>query len=312
MAASITLAHLSDVHLSPIEGFTLPYWNLKRGLGYLNWRRGRIAVHQRRVAEQIAADIRAQAPDHIAVTGDLANLGLPAEYVAARVWLEALGPADRVSVVPGNHDIYTGRLYGASCLTEWAPFMASDGFGLEHGGVRDGFPYVRRAGDVALIGVNSAVPAPPFVAAGRVGAAQLDALAVILERLRGAGLARVVMIHHPPLPGQAPTMRALEDALALKTVLEQQGADLVLHGHNHTQTQVWVPSANGSAAVCGAASASAAIAHHDEPLARYYLYRFEPISEGAARPAIQCITRGLGHEDGDVVELDRIHLTPPS
>jgi hypothetical protein len=29
----LTIAHLTDVHLGPVEGFTPRYWNLKRGLG---------------------------------------------------------------------------------------------------------------------------------------------------------------------------------------------------------------------------------------------------------------------------------------
>ena len=39
---------------------------------------------------------RRSTPDHIAVTGDLVNLSLPAEYAPARAWLDALGsPARR-------------------------------------------------------------------------------------------------------------------------------------------------------------------------------------------------------------------------
>ena len=59
MDSTVTLAHVSDVHLAPIEGFAMRYWNIKRVLGYLNWQRGRVRVHQRCVADKIAADIRA-------------------------------------------------------------------------------------------------------------------------------------------------------------------------------------------------------------------------------------------------------------
>ena len=308
MPATLTLAHLSDVHLAPLPRLTMPYWNLKRALGFLNWQRGRIRVHQRGVIDKIVADVRAQSPDHIAVTGDLANLGLPTEYEAARHWLGELGSADRVSVVPGNHDIYSGRLHGASCLDTWGPYMASDAWGRSKCGGENGFPYVRRLGCVALIGLNSAVPTPPFVAAGHLGSDQLASLAGCLDHLRAEGLVRVVMIHHPPLPGQSPKRRALEDAPALKTVLEQHGAELVLHGHNHTDTMVWLPSVTGSVPVCGIASASAGIAHHDEPLARYALYSFAPHETNTQAPNIQRITRGLAVPGGEVVELSRSAL----
>ncbi len=55
---------------------------------------------------------------------------------------------------------------------------------------------------MALIGLCSAVPTPPFVASGRLGREQLDAFEGELRALSNEGLARVVLIHHPPLPGQ--------------------------------------------------------------------------------------------------------------
>ena len=50
--------------------------------------------------------MKRQAPDHIAVTGDIANIGLAEEYRHGRDLLESLGTAHDVSFVPGNHDIY--------------------------------------------------------------------------------------------------------------------------------------------------------------------------------------------------------------
>ena len=38
-----TIAHLSDVHLHPIAGFTPRHWSLKRALGYANFVRTRRA-----------------------------------------------------------------------------------------------------------------------------------------------------------------------------------------------------------------------------------------------------------------------------
>ena len=63
----------------------------KRGLGYLNWLRKRRAIHRPEVLAAIVADLKAQQPDHIAVTGDLVNLSLSNEFAPARAWLDALG-----------------------------------------------------------------------------------------------------------------------------------------------------------------------------------------------------------------------------
>ncbi len=295
---TVTLAHLSDVHLAPLRGFTPGYWNVKRGLGFLNWHRRRYKIHQRAIADLIAADLIQQRVDHIAVTGDLTNLGLPQEFIEARKWLEHVGAPDRVSVVPGNHDIYTKRMSGASCLEDWAPYMTSDDWGRNQFGAQsEVFPYVRKLGQVALVGVNSAVPTPPFYAYGRVGSQQLERLAAVLDLLRRGGLMRVVMIHHPPLPGQAPRMKALSDASELKTVLEQHGAELVLHGHNHMETVVSMPCSGGTCVISGVPSASAAIAAHErEPVARYHIYTLNGTEK------IERISRGLD-SNGSIVEL---------
>lgn len=306
MTDTFTLVHLSDVHLSPITGFHARHWNAKRALGFLNWQRGRRRVHLRSVAERLAADALAQAPDHIAVTGDLANLGLPGEYAAALEWLKALGEPERVSVVPGNHDIYTGRLGGASCLDSWAPYMRNSESWKRDEAVR--FPYVRTQGPVALIGLNSAVPTPPFVAAGELGRAQLEQFALCLERLAEAKFIRVVLIHHPPLPGLAPPRRALQDAAAFSDVLDRYGAELVLHGHNHREMLSWRAHSGRGVPVLGVSSASSAHAHKDEPLARYYLLRIKR-DEGAVH--IHCETRGLASPDGEVISLGRRNLVAP-
>jgi 3',5'-cyclic AMP phosphodiesterase CpdA len=308
MTETTTLAHISDVHLGPLAGFHPRYWNLKRGLGYLNWHRGRVHVHLRDVANAIAADAVAQKPDHIVVTGDLANIGLPSEYDAALSWLEALGDPRHVSVVPGNHDIYTTRLHSASCLTRWAPFMTSDAWGSGHaadGG--DGFPFVRRVGGIALVGLNSAVPTPPFVASGRLGKLQLDAFARTLETLGDAGVIRVVLIHHPPLPGQAARMRGLEDADEFERVIDQHGAELVLHGHNHRDMLAWRRWSRGHVPVIGVASGSVGQAHKNEPLARYNLYK---LTRQDGEVAIEVRTRGLADVTGPIVELSHARIEP--
>jgi 3',5'-cyclic AMP phosphodiesterase CpdA len=311
-----TIAHLTDVHLGPIEGFAPRYWNLKRGLGYANWVRKRRHVHQRAVLDRIVADMEAERPDHVAVTGDLANIGLPREHINALAWLKGLGPPERVTVVPGNHDTYSriGRDPGAR---RWGEYMSSNAGGLAFtgsGGAR--FPFVRVIGEVALIGVDSAVETPPLMAWGRIGKRQLDGLAGVLDRLRDSGLFRLVLVHHPPLRGQADASRGLRDAAGLEAVLERGGAELVIHGHNHRNMLAWLPCRAGGTgvpdriAVVGAPSASRGRTHHHESLGRYNLYRIERGAAGGPLPwHVELVGRGLAEPDGPVVELDRRELS---
>lgn len=297
MKTPFTLAHFSDVHLSPITGFGPRYWNAKRTLGFLNWQRGRKHVHERSVADRLMADAIALRTDHIAITGDLINLGLPLEYEAALSWLEALGSPDTVTVVPGNHDVYT-RLAGHPGIARWAAYMGSEEQSLA-------FPFVRRVGPLALIGLNSAIETPPFVAAGRLGAHQIEVAGEMLERLADEDVIRVVLIHHPPLPELASARRALADAAQFARVLERAGAELVLYGHNHRERLNWHMQAEGAAGVqpipvIGVPSASAARAHKDEPLGRYNIFTF---FEGDGRRRIRYTVRGLATPGGDIVKL---------
>lgn len=307
MTDIVTLAHISDVHLALDSR---PHWgdmNVKRGLGLLNWQRKRRHIHSREVADLIAADAVSQKPDHIAVTGDLANIGLPAEYAAALSWLERLGAPDKVTVVPGNHDIYTRRMQGPSCLETWRAYMTPDAFGASlDPETKSAFPFVRRVGRIAIIGLNSAVPTPPFVAAGLLGEAQLEALARLLDKLAAAGLARLVLIHHPPLPGQTPPRRALGDAGKLARVLSRHGAELVLHGHNHVDMLAWRSAELGSMPVIGVASGSASRAHRKEPPARYNLLRLA-VRDGGLE--IDWCVRGLEPASGRIVDIARRQLT---
>ena len=159
------LAHLSDPHLGPLPA---PRWHEllgKRATGFANWRRKRHLIHRGEALARIVADLKAQAPDHIAVTGDLVNISLPGEYAPARAWLEALGSSRDVTLVPGNHDIYV-RAGASYPRRHWSEYMRADEGEPEHGAAA--FPFVRRRGALALIGLSSAVPTAPFLATGRL------------------------------------------------------------------------------------------------------------------------------------------------
>lgn len=291
-----TIAQLTDIHLGPIVGLTPRYWNVKRATGYANWTKNRRYAYSRQLLAALVEDIKRQHVDHVAVTGDLVNLGLPMEIKEAARWLESVGLPEYVSVIPGNHDIYSKR-GAAAAIDAWGAYMG--------GRAADDpivFPYVKFAGQVALIGLNSAIPTAPLVAHGRLGKDQIDKLGALLDRLRQEGWFRLVMIHHPPLPGQAPRLRGLADAELLSQVLRQHGAELVIHGHNHVEAYCTLLTRTGSAHVVGAPSSSLGIASKHEPLARYNLYR---IGQANGRWQLAIETRGFETLDGPVIELRR-------
>ena len=290
----ITLAHLSDPHLAPLPPASFVELAGKRLTGWLNWRRKRHLVHGRATLKAIIADLQAQGPDAIAVTGDIVNIGLPAEYARGREWLASLGPARDVSFIPGNHDIYV-----AGC----AEMAARECGAYMQGDAGESFPYVRRRRPVALIGVLSGVVTAPFMATGEIGPAQLQKLAALLNKLKAENLFRVVMIHHPPVSLAAHHKRLI-DADALKAVIAAHGAELLLHGHDHRSMLNWLDGPDDRKVPAVGVPSASAKPGMDHDAAGYNLYRINGTA-GAWR--CESVSRGIG-EDGKVSEIEHRRL----
>jgi 3',5'-cyclic AMP phosphodiesterase CpdA len=287
------LAHLSDPHLAPLPRPRVLELVGKRATGYVNWRRKRQLVHRSDVLGRIVADLKQQAPDHIAVTGDLVNIAIAAEFKPARGFLESLGSAREVTLVPGNHDAYVRSGIGYSQL-HWDAYMRGDDGGS--------FPFLRRRGPLALIGLSSAVPTAPFMATGQLGAEQTTRLGELLERC--AGSFRVVMIHHPPASKPSRRFKRLLDGPAFRAALARHGAELVIHGHDHERALIHLDGPQRPIPVVGVPSASEASPGEHDP-AGYNLYRIEG-DNGAWR--CEVVSRGLTPDGKQVVEIKRMML----
>ncbi len=290
------LAHLSDAHIGPIPRPNLAELIGKRVTGYVNWLHKRAAQHDMSLLAQLVDDLLAQNPDHVAMTGDIVNIGLHGEIALARQWLSRLGGPELVSFSPGNHDAYVPN--SVPLLTRsFAPWTTGDNGS-------SAFPYLRRREGVALIGLSSGVPTAPFVASGRLGAEQCAGLAALLEATKVEGLTRVVLLHHPPHHGGARALRGLQDAEAFEAIISRQGAELVLHGHNHKQSLHYLPGPEGRVPVAGVASASARPgAHH--PGAAYNLFT---IAREGLTQRIRLQTRGFDEAKGAFVDLAALTL----
>jgi 3',5'-cyclic AMP phosphodiesterase CpdA len=263
------LAHISDVHLGPLPRARWRELASKRALGYFNWHRNRARLFDDLVLSAITDDIRANRPDHIAVTGDLVNIGLDAEYDTALDWLHSLGEPYDVTVVPGNHDAYVRRAV-ARYSAAWLPFASGDD---PHPEMM--FPFLRCRGRLALIGVSSAVATAPLMATGRIEEDQAQKLGQLLAATGREGLARVVLIHHPPVSARSHWFRRLVGADLVRHAVGRFGAELVLHGHDHHTSIGWLPGPSGrEIPVVGAASPSI-VPNDRHPGGAYNLLRIE-------------------------------------
>jgi len=292
------IAHFSDLHVLSLDGVGWSRYLNKRITGVANlalrrapldelsggWRAAAERVpsrlrkkdfHRTAYVRAVAREIAKTGVDHVVVTGDVTNLALEPEFAAARDIVEGelhLAPRD-VSIVPGNHDLYTrGALRARRFGQFFAEYTHSDlDVGVEVGAGR--FPYVKLRGPCAIVGLSSAVPRAPLVASGELGAAQLEAFSRALAHDEVRRRTPVVLVHHPPIAPPTATkmfMQGLRDGAELLARLRDAPRALVLHGHLHKRVQSRV----GEIVVVGATSAS--LHHeHEARMAGFNVYAFD-------------------------------------
>jgi 3',5'-cyclic AMP phosphodiesterase CpdA len=260
------IAHFSDLHLLSLRGVPIRRFFNKRATGIANLKFKRQAIHRPAYVRAIAREVKLLDVDHVIVTGDLTNLALEPEFEVVRELFEkdlGMSPRD-VSIVPGNHDVYTrGSYVTQRFATYFADYLVSDlpELAVDVGAGR--FPVVKLRGPVAVIGLCSAVPRLPFVAAGRLGREQLDALRRVLGHTEVQKRTPVVALHHPPHNPSSrwkSMLEGLSDAALLWSTLDRVPAGIVLHGHLHKRVRREDETVAGRVTSVGATSASL---HHE-------------------------------------------------
>jgi 3',5'-cyclic AMP phosphodiesterase CpdA len=256
------VAHISDLHVLALDG-AVPFrlFN-KRATGYANLRLNRKHAHKSDIVRKIAAHLSASHVDHVVISGDVSNLALEAEFEAVRTLLDdvlALPPS-AVTLVPGNHDVYTrGAQRHRRFARYFERYLVSDlpEYATEQPGGM--FPVVKLSDKVAVIGLSSALARPPFVASGKLGDEQLLALAEILKCPDLAGKLPIIVLHHPvhnPPGWLKSKMEGLADANRFNQLVLPLARGLVLHGHLHRRIHRTLSTYDGHVDVVGATSAS--------------------------------------------------------
>ena len=297
-AIMLRLAHFSDPHLAPLpEVRTLDLFS-KRITGYLNYRKNRENYLSDDTLQTLVDDLKAQQPVHIALTGDLINIALDEEVENASKWLRELGTPDMISLVGGNHDAYVPGAF-SKAKAAWKPYLLGDN------DENVSFPYVRRRGQMTLIGLSSAVAKPPFFATGTLGKVQLAHLDDTLKTLSNEKSCKIILIHHPPERAATHWHKRLTDGDKLVAILKKHGADLVLHGHTHKRSTVYLEGPEGKKiSVVGTPSAASSFHGHGEP-AGYNILEIEEENTGWS---ITHIMRDLVGP-GEFAETARTNLT---
>ncbi|MBN1947410.1 MAG: metallophosphoesterase [Bradymonadales bacterium] len=258
---TFTLVHMSDLHLASLGGTSWRTFLNKRITGSANLLLRRAFIHRPEVVQVALEQISQTGFDHLAVTGDLSNLSLDGEFQLVRNLLSSFGDTRRISVIPGNHDVYTPSVAKDHRFeTYFSHLMASDlPLHLDH----SPYPYTKLFGPVAIIGISSAVATPPLLATGTVSEEQVQALDRILAHPEVRSRFAVVLVHHHLRPMNRKLeqpFRRLTNASALLEILVRGRVRLVCHGHSH-RPSVWrapLPDREGEMVISDSGSSSLA------------------------------------------------------
>ena len=176
-------------------------------------------TEQPQVVEALVALAAQQRPDVVVLSGDITQRARPAQFLAAKAFVDRLGAP--VLVIPGNHDIALFDLW-ARLTGPYARYGAVFGHEIEP---------VHSSRDLLIIGVNTTRAWRHKI--GEVSAAQIERVAKLLTAASPHQL-RVVVVHQP-----AAVTQALDQPNLLRgrgpavRVWSAAGADLVMGGHIH-------------------------------------------------------------------------------
>ena len=216
--------------------------------------------------------------DHLVVTGDLTLSGETREFERAADLLRPFAEAGKLTVLPGNHDVWTED---AVETARFLRLVGPDGKGMRR--AQPSYPHVVPLGDDAvLVALDSARwGADPYTTAGKLGSEQLRAARELAREHGKQGRAILLAFHHhvvlPPerVPSDMRVARMpLADADQVVRLVSDLPVAAVLHGHRHTAFRIDLPGARGPTPVLCAGSASRVA---DEPVrrARAYLYEID-------------------------------------
>jgi 3',5'-cyclic AMP phosphodiesterase CpdA len=256
------IAHLSDLHLFALDDLSPRRLLNKRFTGWVNIQLRRGVAHQRWAVEAVARELRGLDVDHVVISGDVTGLALEKEFEQVQTFLRQVlaMSADRVTMVPGNHDTYTRGAYRDRRFeAHFGEHITSDLPGASAVPGLDRYPFVRLRGPVAIIGLSTAVPRPPLVASGQLGKAQRMALHSLLAHDQVRRRMVVIVQHHPwhnPSSRAKALLEGLVDAAAEQQVLDELDHGLLLHGHLHRRIHRRLKTSRGHLEAIGSTSAS--------------------------------------------------------
>lgn len=226
---AVRIAHLSDVHILDTRQRTRhARYRFATKLVTLGQRATSPLSRTTRLARALSI-ARAKGADHVVISGDLTEVGDMAEFEQfAEVLHESGLPREAITLVPGNHDAYTG-------VDGWEKAMRGPLAAFAAGSASSEAGKVVDRGPVAFLPIDTTCFQTIAWSGGIFTRQTADA---IERRARDPGLrnkALVLVVHHPPFhPVKMMSwIDGLRGAAIVLDLLSRQPRLQLLHGHLH-------------------------------------------------------------------------------
>jgi len=221
-----TIAQLSDLHLLE-DSYANRSFGPRARLSYLSFGRRLDPDERKRRAADALEEVQARSVDHLLITGDLTEDGHFEQFeVLAELLADSRIPAERITLVPGNHDAYIdGGAFAAAMKGPLQPYAATSSIGT-----------ALRFRDVTIVPVSTAFHQSPLRSAGAIAPSELESLAAIANDPQLDGRPLVFAQHHAPGCLFNPLLQwidGLSEHSVLRDLFNRCPHLHVMHGHTH-------------------------------------------------------------------------------
>lgn len=222
------IAHITDTHILEADHGDRSGRHLLR-VNFLSFGRAKDAEDRRYRLLRAMRQAAEAGAEHLVMTGDMTEDGLPSQFESLAEVLRASDvPPERITLVPGNHDLYTDLhawdVAMSGPLAPWAPTS------------RLGSLIVR--GDLALLPVSTSFKQHYLFSGGRLGTHNARRIRWAAEQAKDLGCALLVGLHHPVLPYPVSVgtwWDGLRDHHLMTGLLQAHPDMFVFHGHIHKE-----------------------------------------------------------------------------
>jgi len=267
---STRIAHISDIHVPPSGAIPWSHLLNKRITGLVNLRTFRKQDHPIELCTKLVAALAADKLDHVVLTGDLTNLALDDEFARAKEVLKPLLDSNRLTAIPGNHDKYVQAANRHKRFEFYFDSAMTTDSDREHD-----YPFVKQIGNVAILGLNSAIKTPPLTSYGLVDSGQRERLVQFCTSPELLSSFKIVLLHHN-LHARSSSFKDWSSGLHEKDAfidsLFEGKVNLVLHGHTHVAHRTRLERDGHAIQIIGCGSSTW---NRPEHLARYNIYEVQ-------------------------------------